>query len=125
MTGCHHKSQKMEPHYNDPKIELDNDEKIITDEKITTIKNEDKNSKVLVNSASTTCLNATLDSCVKVEGVRRSNTSIEGHFRCAVTSERLNQLKKIVETAVREHKTFTIKGNFIFHLKTLLIKLLN
>lgn len=47
------------------------------------------------------------------EGILRLNTSVEGRHKCAVTSKRLNQLRKIVEMAVREHKTFTIKGETV------------
>lgn len=48
--------------------------------------------------------------------VRRSTTSLEDirKYKCNITSDRLAQLKKIVETAIREHKTFTIKGKCAF-----------
>lgn len=45
--------------------------------------------------------------------LRRSTTSLDGKVKCAVSSDRLTQLRKIVETAIREHKTFTIKGKQI------------
>lgn len=47
--------------------------------------------------------------------VKRSTTSIEDakKYKCTITSERLAQLKKNVETAIKEHKTFTIKGKCI------------
>lgn len=33
-------------------------------------------------------------------------------FRCCITADRLNQLRKKVEDAIKEKKTFTIKGGF-------------
>lgn len=47
-----------------------------------------------------------------VENLRRSTTSLEGKFKCTITSERLTQLKKVVENSIREHKIFTIKGEY-------------
>lgn len=42
---------------------------------------------------------------------RRSKSCLEGSkVRCTITSERLAQLRKTVENAVKEHKVFTIKG---------------
>lgn len=91
----------MEPHYDDRKPQQ------ITPELMTLKEDEENNEKPL----SATCLVSSANfGDGKLEGIKRSNTSIEGQFRCAVTSERLNQLKKTVETAIREHKTFTIKG---------------
>lgn len=49
--------------------------------------------------------------------MRRSTTSLDGKAKCTVTSERLAQLRKTVETAIREHKTFTIRGNFLISIK--------
>lgn len=41
---------------------------------------------------------------------RKSNSFVENKYKCTITSERLGQLKKIVDAAVRDHKVFTIKG---------------
>ncbi|KYB27443.1 Tubulin glycylase 3A-like Protein [Tribolium castaneum] len=46
------------------------------------------------------------------EGMKRSNSCIENKYKCTITSERLSRLRKIVETAVKEHKVFTIKGGW-------------
>lgn len=45
--------------------------------------------------------------------MRRSTTSLDGKTKVTVTSERLAQLRKIVETAIKEHKTFTVRGNIV------------
>lgn len=42
---------------------------------------------------------------------KRSNSN-DNKYNLTITSERLAELKKKVEDALREHKTFTIKGNF-------------
>lgn len=90
----------MEPHYDDRKPQQ-------VTPALMSLKEDEEDNKPL----STTCLVSSGNfGDVKGEGIKRSNTSIEGQFRCAVTSERLNQLKKTVEAAIREHKTFTIKG---------------
>lgn len=48
------------------------------------------------------------------DSLRRSSSSIENKVRSAIiSSERLTQLRKCVDDAIREHKTFTIKGNFL------------
>jgi tubulin monoglycylase TTLL3/8 len=44
------------------------------------------------------------------EVMKRSNSCIENKYKCTITSERLSRLRKIVETAVKDHKVFTIKG---------------
>ncbi|XP_076269172.1 tubulin glycylase 3A-like isoform X2 [Rhynchophorus ferrugineus] len=42
---------------------------------------------------------------------RRSKTCIEGNkHKCTITSDRLAQLRKTVENAIKEHKIFSIKG---------------
>lgn len=41
---------------------------------------------------------------------KKANSFVENKYKCAITSERLGQLKKIVDGAVRDHKVFTIKG---------------
>ena len=46
-----------------------------------------------------------------VETVGSSSTTDIAKFRCSITSERLAELKKIVEEAARDHRVFTIKGN--------------
>lgn len=46
------------------------------------------------------------------EGIRRSHTFVDGKYKCCVTSERLNHLRRTVETTIREHKIFTIKGRW-------------
>lgn len=91
----------MEPHYDDTNVVK------ATTPKLTNLKDDD-----LINgSSSTTALICSDSNFEKGEqAVKRSNTSIDLQFRCAVNSDRLNQLKKTVETAIREHKTFTIKG---------------
>ncbi|XP_050309337.1 tubulin glycylase 3A-like isoform X2 [Anthonomus grandis grandis] len=44
---------------------------------------------------------------------RRSKSCLEGSkIRCTITSERLAQLRKTVEGAVKEHKIFSIKGGW-------------
>lgn len=102
----------MEPHYTHTKTEKDTAEQNETNTTLTStlINIENKTAIQIVPSISATCLIASQSSPGNVEGVRRSNTSIEGKYRCAVTSERLAQLRKMVETAIREHKVFTIKG---------------
>lgn len=47
----------------------------------------------------------TINKCTK-----RSNSYIENKYKCTITSERLAQLRKIVENATRDHKVFSIKG---------------
>lgn len=44
------------------------------------------------------------------ETIKRSSSCVENKYKCTITSERLSRLRKIVETAVKEHKIFTIKG---------------
>lgn len=39
-----------------------------------------------------------------------SSSDTASKYKCTITSERLAQLKKIVEDAVKDHKIFTIKG---------------
>ncbi|XP_068903412.1 tubulin glycylase 3A-like isoform X3 [Tenebrio molitor] len=46
------------------------------------------------------------------EVMKRSNSCIENKYKCTITSERLSRLRKIVETAVKDHKVFTIKGGW-------------
>lgn len=41
---------------------------------------------------------------------KKSNSFVENRYKCTITSDRLAQLKKIVDTAVKDHKVFTIKG---------------
>lgn len=41
-------------------------------------------------------------------------------FRCCITADRLNQLRKKVEDAIKERKTFTIKGGFQYIRSSLL-----
>ncbi|CAH0556926.1 unnamed protein product [Brassicogethes aeneus] len=48
-----------------------------------------------------------LETCSK-----RSNSCLENKYKLTITSERLQQLKKIVDTAIREHRVFSIKGNW-------------
>lgn len=36
--------------------------------------------------------------------------STDSKYKLTITSERFAQLKKIVEDAVRDHRTFTVKG---------------
>lgn len=48
---------------------------------------------------------------VNGENVRRTNSSTETKIRCTIPSERLIQLRKSVDEAIRDHKTFTVKGN--------------
>lgn len=43
---------------------------------------------------------------------RRSNSCVESKYKCSITSERLSQLRKIVENATRDHRVYTIKGRF-------------
>lgn len=105
----------MEPHDDDPKTEQDNnvnDLDKVTPRLTNNSKSDEKPAQEeLANCSSGSCLiGVQQPGDGKNDGVRRSNTSIEGQFRCAVTSDRLNQLRKTVEMAVREHKTFTIKG---------------
>ncbi|KAH1013676.1 hypothetical protein HUJ04_002640 [Dendroctonus ponderosae] len=50
----------------------------------------------------------TIDKCA-----RRSKSCLEGSkVRCTITSERLAQLRKTVENAVKEHRIFSIKGGW-------------
>lgn len=58
----------------------------------------------------------TNESIINNPNVRRSTTSLEDirKYKCTITSDRLAQLKKNVENAVKEHKTFTIKGKCSF-----------
>ncbi|XP_018580240.1 tubulin glycylase 3A-like [Anoplophora glabripennis] len=49
----------------------------------------------------------TINKCTK-----RSNSYIENKYKCTITSERLAQLRKIVENATRDHKVFSIKGGW-------------
>ncbi|KAH1024427.1 hypothetical protein HUJ05_003912 [Dendroctonus ponderosae] len=53
----------------------------------------------------------TIDKCA-----RRSKSCLEGSkVRCTITSERLAQLRKTVENAVKEHRIFSIKElHFVF-----------
>lgn len=44
---------------------------------------------------------------------RKSNSFVENKYKCTITSERLAQLKKLVDTAVKDHKVFTIKGQYL------------
>lgn len=41
---------------------------------------------------------------------KRSNSFIENKYKVVIGSERLAQLRKLVETAIRDHKVFTIRG---------------
>lgn len=41
---------------------------------------------------------------------KKANSFVENKYKCTINSERLMQLKKIVDAAVRDHKVFTIKG---------------
>lgn len=41
---------------------------------------------------------------------KKSNSFVENKYRCTITSDRLAQLKKTVDVAVRDHKVFSIKG---------------
>ncbi|KAJ8920803.1 hypothetical protein NQ315_004944 [Exocentrus adspersus] len=43
---------------------------------------------------------------------RRSTSCIENKYKCTITSERLAQLRKLVENATRDHKVFSIKGGW-------------
>ncbi|XP_019868015.2 tubulin glycylase 3A [Aethina tumida] len=43
---------------------------------------------------------------------KRSNSVVENKYKITITSERLCQLKKTVDTAVKEHKIFTMRGNW-------------
>ncbi|KAK4879186.1 hypothetical protein RN001_007332 [Aquatica leii] len=47
-----------------------------------------------------------------VELNQRSNSTTDIKLRCGITSERLNQLRKCVDYAIRDHKTFTVKGGW-------------
>lgn len=99
----------MEPHNDETKTENNNYENNDFDNticKTTDLENVEKDPV----SDLTESPAATVSCLIPTEGIRRSHTSIEGQFKCAVSSDRLNQLKKIVETAIKEHKTFTIKG---------------
>ncbi|XP_074031079.1 tubulin glycylase 3A isoform X1 [Leptinotarsa decemlineata] len=81
----------------------------------TTEENKQTNSTSQVNSAPSTSklhtvtpeIQRTVNSCTK-----RSNSSTENRYKCAITSERLTQLRKLTETATRDHKVFTIKGGW-------------
>ncbi|KAI4466490.1 hypothetical protein MML48_3g00012991 [Holotrichia oblita] len=48
------------------------------------------------------------------DNIFRTNSSLDtaSKYKCTITSERLAQLKKVVEDAVKDHKIFTIKGPF-------------
>ncbi|RZC31981.1 tubulin glycylase 3A-like, partial [Asbolus verrucosus] len=54
----------------------------------------------------------TIKSDTSSDVMKRSNSCIENKYKCTITSERLTRLRKIVETAVKEHKVFTIKGGW-------------
>lgn len=41
---------------------------------------------------------------------RTTSSTDTSRYKCTITSDRLAQLKKIVEDAVKEHRVFTIKG---------------
>lgn len=43
---------------------------------------------------------------------KRSNSVVENKYKITITSERLCQLKKTVDTAVKEHKIFTMRGQY-------------
>ncbi|XP_060518271.1 tubulin glycylase 3A-like isoform X2 [Cylas formicarius] len=51
---------------------------------------------------------------------RRSKTCLESKYRCAITSERLVQLRKTVESAAKDHKVFSIRGGWPIIRKELL-----
>ncbi|XP_066137848.1 tubulin glycylase 3A-like isoform X1 [Euwallacea fornicatus] len=76
---------------------------------------EAKVSRLLASAPSSPKLQAvtpeiqeTIDKCA-----RRSKSCLEGgKIRCTITSERLAQLKKNVENAVRDHRIFSIKGGW-------------
>lgn len=43
---------------------------------------------------------------------KRTNSNENNKYQLTITSERLAELKKKVEEALKDHKTFTIKGTF-------------
>ncbi|XP_030761427.1 tubulin glycylase 3A-like isoform X2 [Sitophilus oryzae] len=58
----------------------------------------------------------TVDRCT-----RRSKTCLEStKYKCTITSDRLAQLRKTVENATKEHRTFSIKGGWPIIRKELL-----
>lgn len=78
---------------------------------------DQKVSRLLASAPSTPKLHTitpevqqTIEKCT----ARRSKSCLDGSkVRCTITSERLAQLRKTVENAMKEHRIFSIKGNII------------
>ncbi|KAJ8979034.1 hypothetical protein NQ317_003137 [Molorchus minor] len=66
----------------------------------------------LVSSAPSSSKLRTVTSEIQktIEDCSKRSTSVENKYRITITSERLAQLKKIVEDAIKNHKVFSIKG---------------
>lgn len=105
----------MVPQWNSLKKNEDNTKIMDADrEKFKPINDQTKNIVTpLIASAPLNCRTVTSDIQLTINNcVKRSNSCIENKYKCVITSERLNQLRKIVENAVNQQKVFTVRGGW-------------
>ncbi|KAL3280885.1 hypothetical protein HHI36_004113 [Cryptolaemus montrouzieri] len=78
-----------------------------------TMVEEKKNSSGPTSAPPATCRTVTSDIQMTIQNCnKRSNSCVESKYKGVITSDKLNQLKKVVERAVGAGKVFTIRGNW-------------